>query len=165
MRYLTEIENQNESFLKERNIHFAKVLMTENILSHHIFDVTQDVVRFLKEEDVHNFDLQKYGEKTYITSHLLTFKRVVVTNTSVYKAKKRGDKRMWFGSEIIPLTAPNDIYLILAKAGELYILNMSHIDIMSCCTTDIDNPIKRFINGLSINNDDNNTTIEPSVAY
>ena len=52
---------------------------------------------------------------------------------------------MWFGAEIIPVTSPNDIYLMIAKAGELFILNMSRIDIMSCCTTDIDNPIKRLL--------------------
>lgn len=146
MRKLTEIESRNESFLEERNIHFAKVLMTENILSHHIFDATQSIVSFLKEEGIHDFESQGCGEKAFISVHLLTFKRDVVINTSVYKAAKRGDKRMWFGAEIIPVTSPNDIYLMIAKAGELFILNMSRIDIMSCCTTDIDNPIKRFIN-------------------
>ena len=145
MRNLTEIESRNESFLKERNIHFAKVLMTENILSHHIFDATQSIDHFLKEEGIHDFDLQFGGEKTFISVHLLTFKREVITKTSVYKAAKRGDKRMWFGAEIIPVTSPNDIYLMIAKAGELFILNMSCIDIMSCCTTDIDNPIKRLL--------------------
>ena len=145
MRDLTEIENRNESFLKERNIYFAKVLMTENILSHHIFDATQSIDCFLKEEGIHDFDLQDCGEKAFISVHLLTFKRDVIINTSVYKAAKRGDKRMWFGAEIIPVTLPDDIYLMIAKAGELYILNMSRIDIMSCCTTDIDNPIKRFM--------------------
>ena len=146
MRELTEIESRNESFLKERNIHFAKVLMTENILSHHIFDATQSIDRFLKEEDIHDFDLQVSGEKAFISVHLLTFKREVIIKTSVYKAAKRGDKRMWFGADIIPVTSPNDIYLMIAKAGELFILNMSRIDIMSCCTTDIDNPIKKFMN-------------------
>ena len=145
MRNLTEIESRNESFLKERNIHFAKVLMTENILSHHIFDATQSIDRFLKEEGIHDFGLQSSGEKVYINAQLLTFKRDVIINVSVYKAAKRGDKRMWFGAEIIPITLPNDIYLMIAKAGKLFILNMSRIDIMSCCTTDIDNPIKRLL--------------------
>lgn len=74
MRSLTEIENQNESFLKDRGIHFTKVLMTKNILSHHIFDATQTIGKFLKDEGIHDFDSQGFGEKTYITTHLLTFK-------------------------------------------------------------------------------------------
>ncbi len=148
MRALTEIESRNESFLNERNIHYAQVLMTENILSHHIFDATQSIDSFLKKEGVHDFDCQKSGEKTYISTHLLTFKREEIIKTSVYKAAKRGDKRMWFGSEILSSTAPNDIYIMIAKHGELYILNISRIDIMSCWTSGLDNPIKRFIAGF-----------------
>ena len=56
---------------------------------------------------------------------------------------------MWFGAGIIPVTSPNDIYLMIAKAGELFILNMSRIDIMSCWTTGIDNPIKAFLNSMN----------------
>lgn len=151
MRTLTEIESQNESFLKERGIHFAKVLLTENILSHHIFDATQSVDKYLREAGVHDFNSQNNGEKTHITTHLLTFKGETIINTSVYKATKRGDKRMWFGAEILPTTSPDDIYLIIAKEGELYILNMSHIDIMFCYTTGIDNPIKRLVKELMHN--------------
>lgn len=145
MRTLTEIESLNESYLIKQDIRFVKVLMTENILSHHIFDATQSIVRFLKEEGIHDFESQGSGEKKYIKTRLLTFKRELIINTSVYKATKRGDKRMWFGAEIIPITSPNDIYLMLAKDSVLYILNMSRINIMSCCTTGIDNPIKQLI--------------------
>ena len=145
MRELTEIEIQNESFLKEYEIHFARVLMTENILSHHIFDASQSIERFLKEEHIHDFDSQNNGEKTYITTHLLTFKEERIVNTSVYKAAKRGDKRMWFGAEILPITIPGDIYLMMAKGGELFILNMTRIDIVVCYETTLDNPIKQFL--------------------
>lgn len=145
MRSLTEIESQNESFLKDRGIHFTKVLMTKNILSHHIFDATQTINKFLKDEGIHDFDSQGFGEKTYITTHLLTFKDEKKISTSVYKAAKRGDKRMWFGAEILSTTSPDDIYLMIAKAGELYILNMSRIDIMFCYTAGLDNPVKRFM--------------------
>jgi hypothetical protein len=141
-----EIEIRNERFLIEQNILFTKVLMTENILSHHIFDATQSIYCFLKEEGIHDFDSQGCGEKAFICVHLLTFKRDVNINTSVYKTAKRGDKRMWLGADNFSVTLPNDIYLMIAKAGELYILNMSRIDILSCCTTEIDNPIKKFMN-------------------
>lgn len=149
MRDLTRIESKNESYLKSLGIHYAKVLMTENILSHHIFDATQILIRFLKEEGVYDFDSLNRGEKAYLSTHLLTFKRDEVINTSVYKSMKRGDKRMWFGAEIIPITSPNDIYVMMTKVGELYILNMSHIDIMSCCTSGLDNPVKRFVKELT----------------
>lgn len=145
MRVLTDIESQNENFLNELGVHFVKVLMTENILSHHIFDATQSIEKFLKEEGIHDFAMQGRGEKTYITTHLMTFKREMIINTSVYKSAKRGDKRMWFGSEIISTTSPNDIYIMMTKSKELYIVNISSINIKSCFSSGIDNPVKRFI--------------------
>ena len=148
MRTLTELETQNEEFLRKREIHFAEVFMTENILSHHIFDATYSMVQLLKNENVHDYDEQKRGEKTFIKTHLLTFKEEIIISSSVYKAAKRGDKRMWFGSEILSVTEPNDIYLVIAKEGELYILNMSRIDIEFCYTTGLDNPVKCFLKKL-----------------
>lgn len=145
MRPLLEIEIKNEHFLKEQGIRFVKVLMTKNVLSHHIFDAARSIVKYFKEEDIFDFESLSPGEKKYITTHLLTFKRDQIIKTSVYKAAKRGDKRMWFGAEILPITSPDDIFIICAKSCELYIINISHIDIMSCCTTGLDNPIKNFI--------------------
>lgn len=150
MRELTEIEIQNESFLKGQGIRFAKVLMTENILSHHIFDASQSIERFLKEEHIHDFDSQNNGEKKYITTHLLTFKEERIIHTSVYKAMKRGDKRMWFGAEILSITKPNDIYIMMAKDDELFIFNMTRIDIVVCYETTLDNPIKQFLKNKSM---------------
>lgn len=150
MRELTDLEIQNESFLKTRGIHFAKVWMTENILSHHIFDATQSVDSFLREEGIHDFNLQNNGEKTLIFSHFLTFKKEIFIQTSLYKTK-RGDKRMWFGSEILPTTSSGDVYLMIAKSRDLYILNMSHIDILFCCSTGLDNPIKEIFKNFQLN--------------
>lgn len=148
MRDLTEIELQNEKFLWEHEIRFVKVLMTRNILSHHIFDATQSINKFLKEEGIHDYGSQKCGEKRYILTHLLTFKEERNIKTSVYKAAKRGDERMWFGAEILPITNVEDIYLMMAKNGELYILNMSRIDLALCYMTSMNNPIKQFIKNL-----------------
>ena len=150
MRELTEIETQNESFLKGQGIRYAKVLMTENILSHHIFDASQSIERFLKEEHIHDFDSQNNGEKKYITTHLLTFKEERIIHTSVYKAMKRGDKRMWFGAEILSITKPNDIYIMMARDNELFIFNMTRIDIVVCYETTLDNPIKQFLKNKSM---------------
>ena len=148
MRALTDLERQNELFLTEKGVRFVMVLMTENILSHHIFDATKSVDKFLKEEGIHDFSMQQNGEKKYIDAHLLTFKEEKVIHSSVYKAAKRGDKRMWFGAEIIPVTSPDDICLMVSKEGTLYILNMSHIDLLLCFNTGISNPIKIFLKEL-----------------
>ena len=52
---------------------------------------------------------------------------------------------MWFGAEILPITNASDIYLMMANKEELYILNMSRIDIMLCYMTSMSNPIKQFL--------------------
>lgn len=148
MRALTELEIQNEEFLRKNEIHYAEVFMTENILSHHIFDATYSMVKLLKNENVHDYDTQRSGEKTFIKTHLLTFKEEIIMSSSVYKAAKRGDKRMWFGAEILSMTEPGDIILMMAKDGELYILNMSRIDIALCVEMGLDNPIKLFFRSV-----------------
>ena len=146
-RKLSELELQNEDFLKEKGIHFAKVLLTENILSHAIFDATQEISRFLKEEGIHDFSQQANGKeaKIFIPTHLLTFKQTIEMKTSLYKASTRGDKRMWFGAEIFPYVEDDDIFVIMALNKELYIINMTHLDIELCFRTGINNPIKSFI--------------------
>ena len=150
MRKLSELELQNEGFLKEKGIHFAKVQLTENILSHAIFDATQEITKFLREEGIHDFSHQANGKeaKTFIPTHLLTFKQTVEMKTSLYKASTRGDKRMWFGSEIFPYVEDDDIFVIMALNKELYIINMTHLDIELCYRTGFDNPIKTYFNNI-----------------
>lgn len=150
MRPLSELELQNEAFLNEKGIHFAKVQLTENILAHAIFDATQEIDIFLREEGIHDFSQQANGQeaKQFVPTHLLTFKQIVEMKTSLYKASKRGDRRMWFGSEIFPYATNDDIFVIMAFNNELYLINISHLDIGSCYRTGISNPIKTYINNL-----------------
>ncbi len=150
MRQLTELEKQNEVFLKGKGVHFVKVQLTENILAHAIFDATQEINKFLREEGVHDFSQQANGQeaKQLVPTHLLTFKEVVEMKTSLYKASKRGDRRMWFGSEIFPYVEDDDIFVIMAYNNELYIANMSHLDLDYCYKTGYNNPIKSYLNSL-----------------
>lgn len=152
MRELTTLEAQNEEFLKQKGIRFATVLMTDNILSHSIFDANRQIVKFLKEMGVHDYDAQEKGTeaKVVIDTHILTFKKEVISKSSLYKAGTRGDKRMWLGAEILPYVDDNQIVAIFVKDGELYVLNESKIDIELCYTTSLVNPIKDFVKGLSV---------------
>lgn len=147
MRKLSELELQNEDFLKEKGVRFAIVHLTGNILSHSIFDATQEIIKFLREEGIHDFSQQANGKeaKLFIPTHLLTFKQTVEMKTSLYKASTRGDKRMWFGSEIFPYVEDDNIFVMMALNKELYIINMTHLDIELCYRTGINNPIKKFI--------------------
>ncbi len=73
-----------------------------------------------------------------------------MSKSSLYKAGTRGDRRMWFGAEILPYVDNDQIVVIFIKDGELYVLNESKIDIELCYTTSMENPIKRFIKSVII---------------
>lgn len=150
MRELSELEKQNEEFLVNKRISFTTVMMTHNILSHSIFDANKQIVKCLKEQGLHDYDLQKNGkdERVMIKTHILTFTEDVLSKSSLYKAGTRGDKRMWFGAAVLPYTDDNDIFAIIAHEGELYIINESKFDFDLCYMTNVDNPIKVFLRGI-----------------
>ena len=75
---------------------------------------------------------------------LLTF-ATIEASSSMYKAGSRGDARMWFGSEIYKIAKPDDIFAVVPQDGVIYVLPVSHVDLEFCCTTSLNNPIKRFI--------------------
>lgn len=150
MRELSELEKQNEEFLVNKRISFTTVMMTHNILSHSIFDANKQIVKYLKEQGLHDYDLQKNGkdERVMIKTHILTFTEDVLSKSSLYKAGTRGDKRMWFGAAVLPYTDDNDFFAIIAHEGELYIINESKFDFDLCYMTNVDNPIKVFLKGI-----------------
>lgn len=150
MRELSELEMQNEEFLANKGISFTTVMMTNNILSHSIFDANRQIVKYLKDQGLHDYALQKNGkdERVMIKTHILTFTEDVLSKSSLYKAGTRGDKRMWFGAAVLPYADDNDIFVIIAHEGEMYIVNESKIAIDLCYMTNIDNPIKVFLKSI-----------------
>ena len=54
MRELSELEKFNVDYLADQEIPFVAVMMTENILSHAIFDATRQIVTFLKQNAIHD---------------------------------------------------------------------------------------------------------------
>lgn len=81
MRELSELEMQNEEFLANKGISFTTVMMTNNILSHSIFDANRQIVKYLKEQGLHDYALQKNGkdERVMIKTHILTFTEDVLS--------------------------------------------------------------------------------------
>lgn len=102
---------------------------------------------FLKEQEVHDFFNQANGQeaKQKVKTHILTFMRDIPTETSLYRAGSRGDCRMWFGSAILPVTEADDLYVITVVSQELYIVNVSKVDIETCCQTSFPSPIQKWM--------------------
>lgn len=145
MRALSELEQMNTEYLTKKGIQYVLVCLTQNILHHGIFDAKVALRDLLREMSVHDYDTQNPGDKISIPTHIYTFKEDIIASSSMYKAGTRGDARMWFGSEIYKVTKPDDIFAVVPQNGVIYVLPLSHVDLEFCCTTSLNNPIKRFI--------------------
>ena len=150
MRALSELEQMNTEYLDTKGIRYVLVCLTQNILHHGIFDAKVDLRNLLRDKSVHDYDTQNPGDKVSVPTHILSFKVDIEASSSMYKAGSRGDARMWFGSEIYKIAKPDDIFAVVPQDGVIYVLPVSHVDLEFCCTTSLNNPIKRFI--LDYNN-------------
>lgn len=150
MRPFSELEGMNVSFMENKGLKFALVNLTENILNKGIFDATKQVVTFLNESEIHDFGSQKPGEKVQVPTHFLTFKESVDAVSSLYRAGTRGDKRMWFGKETYEIVDDDDICAILADKNELFVINISNVDVEFCFRSSIPNPIKSLLLVLNV---------------
>lgn len=147
MKQFTELELANQNYLNSCGVSFVTVRLTENILKHSIFDASLSIRAFLKEKGIHDFTNQINGQgaKRKIKTHILTFNRDLYSQTSLYRAGTRGDCRMWFGSAVLPISDADDLYAITAINQELYIVNLSKINIESCYQTSFPSPIQQWL--------------------
>ena len=143
IKQFTELEVKNQNYLAERSVSFEMICLTANILKHSIFDAKMSMRAFLKDNSVHDFYSQSNGQesKRMVKTHVLTFMRDIPTETSLY----RGDCRMWFGSAIFPVTGVNDLYVVTAIDKELFIINITKIDIETCCQTSFPSPVQKWM--------------------
>ena len=146
MRELSESETRNLGFIIEKKIPYVLVQLTATALKHGMTDATTPVRSLLGDTGLHNYEAQVFGPeaKQYLKTYIVTFKRLIETLSSVYRSGSRGDCRIWFGSEIYPLTDADDIYTIVVKDRALYLFNITKLDIQSFIKTSIPNPVKSF---------------------
>lgn len=147
IKQITELEQKNQNYLVGRGVRFEIVCLTANILKHSIFDAKMAIRTLLKEQEVHDYFNQANGREArrMVKTHILTFMRDIPTETSLYRAGSRGDCRMWFGSAILPVTDADDLYVITVVCQELYIVNISKVDIETCCQTSFPSPIQKWM--------------------
>ena len=150
MRPFSELEGMNVSFMEDKGLKFALVNLTENILNKGIFDATKQIATFLKESEIHDFSSQNPGDRAQVPTHFLTFKESIDATSSLYRAGTRGDKRMWFGKETYDIVDDDDICAILVDRNELFVINISNVDVEFCFRSSIPNPIKSLLLALTI---------------
>ena len=143
----TVFEEGNILFLERLDIPYATVRLSENILKHSIFDANMAIRSFMRNNGLHDYEQQGLGPefKVFLKTQILTFKRSIETNTSLYRARTRGDCRMWFGSIINKFCDPDDLFIITAIDKVLYTINITKLDLDLCYTTSYMNPIKELL--------------------
>ncbi len=150
MRLLTKFEIQNIEVLTKNSIEFTLLEPTKTGLEKSIMDATGPVRIFLKEKGFHDYAIQKQGpsNKILIKSYLYGITEVFQSNASLYRPEtKNGDPRIWFKG-LNQYTKPNEILSIIGYNKELFVINISSIDIESQIIQSFNNPIKDLIKSI-----------------
>ena len=153
MRPFTPFEKRNMEYLVNNNIKFTQVQITATGLKKSILDATTPMRAYFKENNVHDYELQPKGQdyKITIPTHILTGFKDIVTQTSLYRPEtKDGDPRLWI-YRLKETTEADDIHAIIAmNPKELYVINLTKVDIIKCCETSIENPVRDLVYMLSL---------------
>lgn len=152
MRPFTPFEKTNMEYLVNHNVKFTQVQITATGLKKSILDATTPMRTYFKENNVHDYELQAQGPEHKVTkkTYILTGGKVIESTTSLYRpVTKEGDPRLWI-YRLKETTEADDIHAIIAQnPDELYVINLTKVDIPRFCETDIENPIKDLVKGLS----------------
>lgn len=152
MRPFTPLEKHNMEYLVNKSIKFTQVQITSTGLKKSILDATTPMRAYFKENRVHDYELQPKGPeyKIVIPTHILTGYKDIPTQTSLYRpVTKDGDPRLWIYG-LKETTDADDIHVIIAaEPRELYVINLTKIDIEKFSESSLASPIKDLVFNLS----------------
>ncbi|MBQ9693148.1 MAG: MvaI/BcnI restriction endonuclease family protein [Kiritimatiellae bacterium] len=105
---------------------------TETGCKKSIMDATLSMRSFLHEAEIHNYATQQQGleAKAIVSANFVLPDRLVKTSASLYRPiTKKGDPRIWF-SRLTHYCAPTDLLAVIALRGELFVFNMSEVNVV-----------------------------------
>lgn len=151
MRQLTTLEINRIKLLTEKSVELCLIEPTGTGLEKSIMDATGSVRTYLKANNIHDFELQKQGQesKIQITSFLISSDTLVNSVASLYRPNtKNGDPRIWFKG-LGSYSKSNDILGIIAYEGNLYVLNITQLDLHKLIESKISNPLQDLVNEIN----------------
>ncbi len=154
MRPLTQLEEQKLKSLTENSISYTLIEPTATALKKGIMDATGMVRSYLKDSNLHNYELQGQGAKengVQIESILYKESIAIKTTASLYRPRakgKGGDTRIWFYG-LTKHTNPNDILVLIGYDNKIHIINLSQNPIEELLTSSITNPFKELIQEIN----------------
>lgn len=154
MRDLTTIEIDRIKILAENSISVSLIELTKTGLEKGIMDATGSVRSYLKENDLHDYEIQKQGAKengVLIDSIIVTSEAFIDSKASLYRPKakgKGGDPRIWFYG-IAKYCSPNDILALISFDKKIWVINLTKISIETLINSSLVNPIKELVNEIN----------------
>ncbi|MGX7685559.1 MvaI/BcnI family restriction endonuclease [Flectobacillus sp. BAB-3569] len=151
MRPLTEFEIKHIEILTEKSVEITLIEPTATGLEKSIMDATGSVRNYLKRKSIHDFDSQGQGpeNKIQIKSYLVGNNSITDSIASLYRPNtKKGDPRVWFKG-LGTYANANDILAIIAFRRELYVLNLTSLDLVQLIESDSNNPVKELIEEIN----------------
>lgn len=150
MREFNDFEARNSKFLVNKQIEYATIQITETGYKKSILDATEPVRAYFLESNFHNFKDQPKGteNKKLVSSYILTADEIIQTQTSLYRPEtKDGDPRMWV-YKLKDYVKADDIFSVIVYNDNLYVINLSQVDIEKAYNSALETPIKDLINSL-----------------
>jgi hypothetical protein len=154
MRTLTELEQRKIRVLTENHVSLTLIQPTETGLKKSILDATGSIRNFLRENQIHDYDIQLQGPENKACYKAKIYHDFTLSNSNatLYRPNtKKGDTRIWF-SGLAKYTVPNDIVAIIHFDHVFHLFNLTQLNIENLLRTNIYNPFQELIAEISLKN-------------
>lgn len=151
MRVLTEAEQSKIKILTKNQVSLSLIEPTETGLKKSIMDATGSVRSFLKENNIHDYDIQGQGQENKVQIDALIYQdfQVIHSTASLYRPQtKKGDPRIWF-SGLTKIANPHDLIAMIFYSGSFHIFNLTQLNVESLLNSNLINPLKELISEIS----------------
>lgn len=151
MRQLTKVEIERIKLLTEKSVEVTLIEPTGTGLEKSIMDATGSVRSYLKDKNIHDYELQNQGQesKVQINSYLVSSDGLIQSVASLYRPNtKKGDPRIWFKG-LGNYAKANDILGIISYENDLYVVNVTQLDFKTLINGIINNPLKELVNEIN----------------
>lgn len=132
LRPLTDTERRRIKRLTAESVDITLIQPTRTGLEKSILDATAPVRNFLRDRDIHDYELQGQGATengVKIEALLLNEHSATNSTASLYRPKtKTGDPRIWF-TKLPAYADPDDMLAITANDSRLVVVNLTKVDI------------------------------------
>lgn len=125
------LEGLNKNFLEtKKKISYSVLIPTKTGLKKSIMDAVSSVRKFLKENNIHDYDAQELGPDHKIEKDcfLQKDKSEEQAKMSLYRSNGRGDYRIWIKNLRDFVSPDQELALILDDTHKIRILNISKYD-------------------------------------